>query len=120
MTNIIGMTKIEPRVETTRYTRRFTKNEIIDALRLYLESNGVIVPDGICYLWGLEHNGYCRSTFCDDNNDDISGDGITLAIDVPCCTKNHEVKVEEFVTDTSTGGAKKATGWAFFNKQKFK
>ena len=125
MAEIIGMTKIEPRVNPIRYTRRFTKNEIVDALRLYLESNGVIVPDGICYLWGLEHKEYYRSPFRDDN-DDILGDSITLAIDVHCCTKSHEVKEDEPVpdisithdTDESTGVAKKAIAWAFFSLNK--
>lgn len=56
-----GMTKSVPEPQPIRYTRVFTKDEVIFALKHYLESAGVKVPKGRDFLWGLEvdSRGYC-------------------------------------------------------------
>lgn len=43
-----------PNPQPVRHTRIFSKEEVIKALSLYLEVNGVSVPEGKTFLWGLE------------------------------------------------------------------
>ena len=59
---MLGMTKNVPEPQKTRYTRRFEMEELKVALREYLERNGVEVPDGESFVWGVEDGiyGACR------------------------------------------------------------
>ena len=55
---MLGMTKNVPEPQKTRYTRRFEMEELKVALREYLERNGVKVPDGESFVWGVENGIY--------------------------------------------------------------
>ena len=56
--DMLGMTKNVPEPQKTRYTRRFEMEELKVALREYLERNGVEVPDGESFVWGVENDSY--------------------------------------------------------------
>lgn len=45
-----GMKVEVPAIPSTKHTRRFSKEEVIIALRKYLESGGITVPDGNVWL----------------------------------------------------------------------
>ena len=82
MTNIAGMTKREPRVETTQYSRFFTRTEVIDILKKYLEANGVIVPNGEDRaVFILNSRGYPPEYKEDEG-------GVNLVINVSGCAEN--------------------------------
>ena len=49
-----GFSVHTPDPQPVRHTRMFSKQEVINALSLYLEVNGVSVPKGKTFLWGLE------------------------------------------------------------------
>lgn len=46
-----------PPPRKARYTRVFKQDELVAALRQYLELGGVMVPEGKNFLWGLEMDG---------------------------------------------------------------
>lgn len=53
--SFVGMTADLPEpVATLRHRRRFKRDEVIEALKHYLVSNGAKVPEGECHLTGIE------------------------------------------------------------------
>ena len=47
-----------PNPQPIRHTREFDKEELAKALIFYLNRNGVQVPAGKTFIWGLENSDY--------------------------------------------------------------
>lgn len=53
---IPGFSKKKPEPQPTVYSREFTQKEILSALSLWLESNGINMPSGEIRLYGLKQD----------------------------------------------------------------
>lgn len=70
--SVPGFSSHVPAPQPVRHTRIFSEKEIATALAFYLRANGVEVPEGKTFIWGIEdreHHGAYESH-------------ITLVIDV--------------------------------------
>ena len=58
--NMEGFKTCVPMPQPTRHTREFGKEELIKALTSYLRNQGIQVPVGKTFIWGLSdrHSGY--------------------------------------------------------------
>ena len=56
MADIPGFSAYVPEPQPVRHTRLFSEQEVATALAFYLRANGVEVPEGRTFLWGLESN----------------------------------------------------------------
>ncbi len=54
MNEMLGFESRRPEPQPIRHVRKFSKDELIQALTMYLEHNGVKVPVGETFVWGLE------------------------------------------------------------------
>ena len=66
-----GFVVNHPEPRPVRYTRVFSEEELISALSMYLEANGISVPQGNTFVWGIE----------DHHRRAISSETVTLVID---------------------------------------
>ena len=72
MANIPGFKAHTPDPQPIRHTRIFSEDEVIAALKFYLDQHGVEVPEGRTAVWGIDR--------------EYLGSGeshLTLVIDVP-------------------------------------